>query len=85
VWDLDDFTVTQIGDFYESAAITAFASATWQYFGETNSPSLNDFIKTTLGVIAFGECSTATHGSCEPPMRPDARGCGARSRRRSIQ
>ena len=41
--------------FYESAAVTAFGSATWEYFGETNFPSLNDFINTTLGGIALGE------------------------------
>ncbi len=72
VWDLDDFTVNQIGhpyqgnnyftsgranglSFYESAALTAFGSATWEYFGETNKPSVNDFINTTLGGIALGE------------------------------
>jgi hypothetical protein len=72
VWDLDDFTVNQIGhpyqgnnyftagranglSFYESSAMTAFGSATWEYFGETNHPSLNDFINTTLGGIALGE------------------------------
>ena len=41
--------------FYESAAVTAFGSSTWEYFGETNKPSLNDFINTTLGGIALGE------------------------------
>jgi hypothetical protein len=41
--------------FYESAAMAAFGSATWEYFGETNMPSLNDFINTTLGGIAIGE------------------------------
>jgi hypothetical protein len=41
--------------YYESAAVAAFGSATWEYFGETNLPSLNDFINTTLGGIAFGE------------------------------
>jgi hypothetical protein len=72
VWDLDDFTVNQIGhpyqgnnyfnagranglSFYESAAVTAFGSATWEYFGETNHASLNDFINTTLGGITLGE------------------------------
>ena len=30
--------------FYESAALTAFGSATWEFFGETNHASLNDFI-----------------------------------------
>jgi len=42
-------------NFYESSAIAAFGSATWEYYGETNKPSLNDFINTTLGGIAFGE------------------------------
>ena len=72
VWDLDDFSVNQIGhpyqgnnyftagranglSFYESAAVTAFGSGTWEYFGETNHASLNDFINTTLGGIALGE------------------------------
>ena len=41
--------------FYESAAVAAFGSTTWEYFGETNHPSLNDFINTTLGGIALGE------------------------------
>ena len=72
VWDLDDFTVNQIGhpyqgsnyynagranglSFFESAAVTAFGSATWEFFGETNHGSLNDFINTTLGGITLGE------------------------------
>lgn len=41
--------------FWESAAVAAFGSGTWEYFGETNRPSLNDFINTTLGGIALGE------------------------------
>ena len=41
--------------FWESSALTAFGSATWEYFGETNSASLNDLINTTLGGIALGE------------------------------
>jgi hypothetical protein len=41
--------------FYESAAVTAFGSGTWEFYGETNFPSLNDFINTTLGGIALGE------------------------------
>jgi len=40
--------------FYESAALTAFGSGTWEFFGETNLPSVNDFINTTLGGIALG-------------------------------
>ena len=35
--------------------MTAFGSATWEYFGETNHASLNDLINTTLGGIALGE------------------------------
>jgi hypothetical protein len=42
-------------DFWESSALTAFGSATWEFFGETARPSLNDFINTTLGGIALGE------------------------------
>jgi hypothetical protein len=41
--------------FYESAAMTAFGSATWEFYGETNKASLNDLINTTLGGIAIGE------------------------------
>ncbi len=41
--------------FYESAAVTAFGSGTWEFYGETNHASLNDFINTTLGGIALGE------------------------------
>ena len=41
--------------FWESAAVTAFGSATWEYYGETNFASLNDLINTTLGGIALGE------------------------------
>ena len=72
VWDLDDFTVNQVGhpyqgnnyfntgranglSFWESAAVTAFGSATWEYYGETNHASLNDLINTTLGGVALGE------------------------------
>jgi hypothetical protein len=42
-------------DFWESSALTAFGSATWEFFGETARPSLNDFVNTTLGGIALGE------------------------------
>jgi hypothetical protein len=41
--------------FWESAGLTAFGSGTWEYFGETHRASLNDFVNTTLGGIAFGE------------------------------
>ena len=42
-------------NFWEAGAVAAFGSATWEYFGETNDASLNDFINTTLGGIALGE------------------------------
>jgi hypothetical protein len=41
--------------FYESTAVAAFGSATWEYFFENNRASLNDFINTTVGGIALGE------------------------------
>jgi hypothetical protein len=47
-------------NFWESAALTAFGSGTWEYFGETNQASLNDFINTTLGGIALGEMFNRT-------------------------
>jgi hypothetical protein len=42
-------------NFWEASAVAAFGSGTWEYFGETNKASLNDFINTTLGGIALGE------------------------------
>jgi len=42
-------------NFWESSALTAFGSGTWEFFGETNQASLNDLINTTLGGIALGE------------------------------
>jgi hypothetical protein len=41
--------------YWESAALTAFGSATWEYFGENNYASFNDIVNTTLGGIALGE------------------------------
>jgi hypothetical protein len=41
--------------FWESSALTAFGAASWELFGETNKPSMNDLINTTLGGIALGE------------------------------
>jgi hypothetical protein len=41
--------------FWESAPLVAFGSATWEYFGERNHASINDFVTTTMGGIAFGE------------------------------
>ena len=41
--------------YWESAALTAFGSATWEYYGENNYASFNDLVNTTLGGIALGE------------------------------
>jgi hypothetical protein len=41
--------------FWESSAYAALGSATWEYFGETHHPALNDFINTTMGGMAIGE------------------------------
>ena len=41
--------------FWASAGVAAVGSATWEYFGETNRPSVNDFINTALGGVALGE------------------------------
>lgn len=41
--------------FWESAPLAAMGSFTWEYFGETARPSINDFVATTVGGIALGE------------------------------
>ncbi|MHB9296752.1 hypothetical protein PilKf_02527 [Pillotina sp. SPG140] len=41
--------------FYESFAFDALGSFTWEVFGETDIPSLNDLIITTAGGAVFGE------------------------------
>ena len=41
--------------FWAGVPVTAFGSATWEYFGETSRPSINDIINTTLGGVALGE------------------------------
>jgi hypothetical protein len=41
--------------FYESAAVAAFGSSTWEYYFENNRASFNDLLNTTLGGIAIGE------------------------------
>jgi hypothetical protein len=56
--------------YYESAAVTAFGSGTWECFGGTNKASLNDFINTTLGGIALGEMFYRRAGSCATPGPP---------------
>jgi hypothetical protein len=42
-------------DFFESVPVTIFGTWTWEYFGETERPSLNDFLMTTVGGITLGE------------------------------
>lgn len=41
--------------FWESAPLAFLGSAEWEYFGETNRPSLNDFYNTSFGGITLGE------------------------------
>ena len=42
-------------DFWESAPLAFLGSWTWEYFGEKNRPSLNDFFMTSFGGIGLGE------------------------------
>ncbi|MFN2570168.1 MAG: DUF3943 domain-containing protein [Gemmatimonadales bacterium] len=44
-------------DFFQSIPVTLFGAWTWEYFGETERPSLNDFLMTTFGGVAMGEIS----------------------------
>jgi hypothetical protein len=41
--------------FWESVPLAFLGSWTWEYFGETYRPSLNDFFMTSFGGIALGE------------------------------
>jgi hypothetical protein len=41
--------------FYPALLFDAFGSAYWELFYETNTPSINDLISTTLGGAALGE------------------------------
>jgi hypothetical protein len=41
--------------FWESAAGTVLGSASWELFGETELPSINDIISTTMGGVVLGE------------------------------
>ena len=72
-------------DFWESSALTAFGSGTWEFFGETNQASLNDLINTTLGGIALGEMFHRTAWLMRNTRRPERpavegnRGHGGRS------
>jgi len=42
-------------DYWESAPLAFLGSWTWEYFGESYRPSLNDFFMTSFGGIALGE------------------------------
>ncbi len=42
-------------DFWESAPYAFLGSAMWEYFGETERPSLNDLYNTGFGGIVLGE------------------------------
>jgi hypothetical protein len=42
-------------DFFGSIPITLFGAWTWEYFAETERPSLNDFLLTSLGGVTLGE------------------------------
>jgi hypothetical protein len=41
--------------FWEAALFDIFGSVSWELFFETNTPSINDLISTTLGGAALGE------------------------------
>lgn len=42
-------------DYWEAVPVTFLGSLTWEYFGETYRPSLNDFYMTSFGGITLGE------------------------------
>lgn len=42
-------------DFWHAVPLAFLGSWTWEYFGETFRPSLNDFFMTSFGGIALGE------------------------------
>ncbi|MGD8277956.1 MAG: DUF3943 domain-containing protein, partial [Gemmatimonadota bacterium] len=42
-------------DYWESVPLAFLGSWSWEYFGETYRPSLNDFFMTSFGGIALGE------------------------------
>lgn len=54
--------------FYESAAVAAFGSATWEFYFENNLASFNDLINTTLGGIALGEVLHRTAWMVRAPL-----------------
>lgn len=43
--------------FWSSAPLAPLGSALWEYFAETNTPSLNDLVITSIGGITVGEAT----------------------------
>ena len=64
-------------DFWESAPLAFFGSYTWEYFGETHRPSLNDFLMTSVGGIGLGEMFHRLAAT----IRDNRKTGGARTRR----
>jgi hypothetical protein len=64
-------------DFWESAPLAFLGSFTWEYFGESYRPSLNDFYMTSFGGIALGEMF---HRMAASIRDNEARGAGRRWR-----
>ena len=61
--------------FWGSALGTALGSATWELFGETEAPSINDIVSTTMGGAVLGEMfhrlyEKADRGGSMLPMSP---------------
>ncbi len=59
-------------NFWESLPLPFLGSFTWEYFGETARPSLNDFYNTSFGGIVLGEMTYRL-----APMVRDNRATGA--------
>jgi hypothetical protein len=53
--------------FYESVFFDNLGSLTWELFGETDLPSLNDLVVTTFGGAAFGEMLHRLYLEAESP------------------
>jgi hypothetical protein len=51
--------------FWLSAAGTALGSATWELFCETEAPSINDLVSTTMGGTVLGEISHRLYKEAE--------------------
>ncbi|MEO8586518.1 MAG: DUF3943 domain-containing protein [Acidobacteriota bacterium] len=67
-------------DFWESTLFTAAGSAIWEITAETQGPSLNDLVNTTLGGAVTGE---TTHRLSQMLLDDRARG-GARFAREAL-